>query len=89
VITQAQQLTRRAILDWVCVEYGNKEPKPKVRSPIDLDSDGFVAELKKVQRQGKAVHGGGLRGESVRSLEPTGFVGGRHRLPSASKQVPS
>ena len=48
-ITRAQQETRRAILDWLRVQYEIPKPSLKLQSPTGLDSDGFVAEVAKVR----------------------------------------
>lgn len=72
-ITESQQATRRSILDWLRVEYEIEKPTLKLRSPIDLDNDGFVAEVKKVRGKKKPLTAVGLkalRDEHARSLEP-------------------
>ena len=72
-ITANQQATRRTILDWLRVEYEIEKPTLKLQSPIDLDSDGFVAEVKKVRGKKKPLTAAGLkalRDEYARSLEP-------------------
>ena len=61
------------ILDWLRVEYEIEKPTLKLQSPIDLDSDGFVAEVKKVRGKKKPLTAAGLkalRDEYARSLEP-------------------
>ena len=48
-VAVGQQTTRGDILDWLKVEHGIAEPTTKLQNPIDLDSDAFVAEVKKVR----------------------------------------
>ena len=65
--------TRRDILDWLQVEYEIEKPTKKLKSPIDLDSDAFVAEVKKVRGKRKPLTAAGLKGlrdEYARSIEP-------------------
>jgi hypothetical protein len=72
-ITASQQATRRTMLDWLRVEYEIAKPTLKLQSPIDLDSDGFVAEVKKIRGKKKPQTAAGLkalRDEYARSLEP-------------------
>jgi len=73
-IASSQQSTRRAILDWLRVEYDIEKPTLKLRSLIDLDSDGFVAEVRKIRGKKKPLTAAGLkalRDEYTRSIEPT------------------
>ena len=72
-ITQAQQATRGAILDWLRVEYEVSKPSMKLRAPVELDCDSFVAEVKKVRGKKKPLSAAGLknlRDEHARSIEP-------------------
>ena len=72
-ITASQQATRRTVLDWLRVEYEIEKPTLKLQSPVDLDSDAFVAEVKKVRGKKKPLTAAGLkalRDEYARSLEP-------------------
>ena len=72
-ITANQQATRRTILDWLRVEYEIEKPTMKLQSPIDLDSDAFVAEVKKVRGKKKPLTAAGLkalRDEYARTIEP-------------------
>lgn len=72
-IARAQQATRHAILDWLRVEYEIEKPAWKLKAPIDLDSDTFVAAIKKVRGKKKPLTAAGLKGlrdEYARSLEP-------------------
>lgn len=46
-ITASQQQTVRNVLDWLRVEYTIAKPSQKLQSLINLDTDAFVAEVKK------------------------------------------
>jgi hypothetical protein len=48
-LTKAQQATVRDVLDWLRVEHEILEPSTKLRIPTSLDSEAFVAEVKKVR----------------------------------------
>ena len=72
-ITASQQQTQRTVLDWLRVEYAIEDPGQKLAALTDLDSDAFVAEVKK--RRGKkqpltAATLAALREEHTRSIEP-------------------
>ncbi len=72
-IVHSGQDTCRQLLDWLRVEYEIAKPSLKLQSPIDLDSDGFVAEVKKVRGKKKPLTAAGLmalREEYVRLIEP-------------------
>jgi hypothetical protein len=72
-IAQGQQENRRIVLDWLRVEHEVANPSLKLRSPIDLDSDGFVAEVKRARGKKKPLTAAGLkalRDEYTRLIEP-------------------
>ena len=72
-MTKGQQTTRRQILDWLRVEYEVEKATLKLQSPIDLDCDGFVSEVRKVRGKKKPLSAAGLanlRDEYARSIEP-------------------
>lgn len=72
-ITEAQQTTRREIVDWLRVQHEIEKPNMRLRAPVELDSDGFVAEVKKVRGKKKPLSAAGLknlRDEYARSIEP-------------------
>lgn len=72
-ITDAQQTTRREILDWLRVEQEIEKPSMKLRAPLELDCDGFVAEVKKGRGKKRPLSVAALkslREEYARSIEP-------------------
>lgn len=60
-LSQIQQRTVRDVLDWLKVEHEISEPTTKLQSPILLDSDSFVAEVKKVRGKRKPLSLAALR----------------------------
>ena len=71
--SQKQQRTRRQTLDWLQVEHEVEKPTLKLQSLLDLDCDGFVAEVKKVRGKKKPLSAAGLanlREEYARSIDP-------------------
>jgi len=52
---------RRDVLDWLRMEHEIAEPNTKLQSPTDLDSDGFVAEVKKIRGKKKPLSLAALR----------------------------
>ena len=72
-ITGMLHSTRRRLLDWLRVEYAVEKPSLKLQSPLGLDCDGFVAEVKKARGKKKILSAAalaGLREEYARSIEP-------------------
>jgi hypothetical protein len=72
-IRQSEQSVCRDILDWLRVEHEIEKASTKLQSPLGLDSDGFVAEVKKVRGRGKPLSAAALRNlreEYVRTIEP-------------------
>ena len=68
-----QQATCRDLLDWLRVEYGIVKPSLKLQSPLGLDSDAFVAEVKKLRGKKNPLSAPALkslREEYTRSIEP-------------------
>ena len=71
--TADRQYTRKALLDWLRVEYEIAKPSLKLQSPIGLDSDGLVSEVKKARGKKKPLTAPGLkalRDEYIRLIEP-------------------
>ena len=72
-IAKAQQVTNRDVLDWLKVEHEIVKPSMKLQSPIALDSDAFIAEVKKLRGRKKPLSLAGLRGlreEHARTIVP-------------------
>ncbi|MGO9111380.1 MAG: Eco57I restriction-modification methylase domain-containing protein, partial [Thermoguttaceae bacterium] len=72
-IAGKQQETRRVILDWLRLQYEIEKPSLKLQSPIDLDSDGFVAEVVKVRGKKKPLTAAALkalRDEHANTIQP-------------------
>jgi hypothetical protein len=72
-ITASQQQTVRSVLDWLRVEYAIQKPSQKLQSLIDLDTDAFVAEVKKGRGKKQpltAASLAALRDEHTRTIAP-------------------
>lgn len=72
-ISEAQNETRSQILDWLRVEHEIAKPNQKLQSPLGLDSDAFLAEVKKVRGKQKpltATAVKSLRDEYTETIEP-------------------
>jgi len=72
-ITAARQQTQRSVLDWLRVEYAIAKPSNRLQVLTDLDSDGFVAEVKRIRGRKLPLTAAGLqalREEFSRSIEP-------------------
>jgi hypothetical protein len=54
-ITAQQQGGRRAMLDWLAVEFGIEKPTQKLQDLVSLDADAFAAEVKKVRGRSKPL----------------------------------
>ena len=73
-IAQRQQATQHDLLDWLAVEYEIAKPTMKLQAPAQLDSDSFIAEVKKIRGKKKPLSAPAvksLREEYSRSIEPT------------------
>ncbi len=72
-ITERKQQTQRTVLDWLRVEYAIDKPSQKLQALTELDSDTFIAEVKRIRGQKlplTAASLAGLREEHARSIEP-------------------
>ena len=72
-ITSRQQQTQRTLLDWLRVEYAIEKPSNKFLSVSDLDSDTWVAEVKRIHGKKHPLSSAGLyalRDEYTRTIEP-------------------
>jgi hypothetical protein len=72
-IAEVSFTMRRSLLDWLRVEHEIEKPSQKLQSPTGLDSDAFVAEVKKLRGRSRPLSAAGvksLRDEYVRTIEP-------------------
>jgi hypothetical protein len=72
-ITSRQHQTQRTLLDWLRVEYAIEKPSNKLLALTDLDSDTWVAEVKRIRGKKRPLTAAGVRGlrdEYTRTLEP-------------------
>jgi len=72
-IRQSEQSVCRDILDWLRVEHQIEKPTTKLQSPLGLDSDSFVAEVKKLRGKKNPLSAAALRSlrdEYARTIEP-------------------
>ena len=61
------------MLDWLRVEYGLERPSNKLLALTELDSDAWVAEVKRLRGKKQPLTAAGLhalRAEYTRTLEP-------------------
>jgi hypothetical protein len=73
----SHQRTRRDILDWLKVEHGIAEPNSKLQDPINLASDEFIAEVKKLRGKKQPLSLAALRAlreEHSRTIVPAQAV---------------
>jgi methylase of polypeptide subunit release factors len=72
-ITATRQQTQSTILDWLRVEFAIEKPGNKLQSLTTLDSDAFVAEVKRVRGKKQPLTAAGLqalRQEHATTIEP-------------------
>ena len=72
-LIQGQQGSHRDLLDWLRIEHNIEKATTKLRSPADLDSDAFVAEVKKLRSKKNPLSAAALknlREEYTRTVEP-------------------
>ncbi|MDZ4782264.1 MAG: N-6 DNA methylase [Planctomycetia bacterium] len=72
-IAALQQCTRADLLDWLRVEHHVEKPSLKLQAPTELDSDAFVAEVKRVRGKKNSLSAAALkslRDEYTRTIEP-------------------
>jgi hypothetical protein len=72
-VAASQQRTRRDMLDWLKMEHDVAEPNAKLQNSLDLDSDAFIAEVKKVRGKKKPLSLAALRSlreEHERTIVP-------------------
>ena len=76
-IATTQRTTRQDALDWLKIEYDITEPSTKLQSPIELDSDALIAEVRKLRGKKKPLSLAGLRNlreEHERTIVPAQAV---------------
>ena len=64
---------RRTLLDWLRVEHSIEKAVLELQSPTELDSDAFVAEVKRIRGKKNPLSAAGLkslRDEHARTIEP-------------------
>jgi hypothetical protein len=69
--TSHQQQTQRTLLDWLRVEYAVEKPSNKLLAATELDSDAWVAEVKRIRGKKQALTAAGvhaLRAEYTRTI---------------------
>ena len=72
-ITSRQQQTQRTLLDWLRMEYAIEKPSNKLLAATELDSDTWVAEVKRIRGKKLPLTAAGvhaLRDEYTRTIEP-------------------
>jgi hypothetical protein len=76
-LAKGQQKTVRDLLDWLKVEYEIADPSMKLQSPIELECDALVAEVKKLRGKKKALSLAALRSlrdEHGRTIVPAQVI---------------
>ena len=72
-IAKSTRSTGRTLLDWLKVEFKIEKPSQKLQAALTLDSDGLVAEVKKLRGKKQPLSSSGLkalRDEFERSIVP-------------------
>jgi hypothetical protein len=72
-ITAVQHQTQRALLDWLRMEYAIEKPSNKLLAATELDSDTWVAEVKRIRGKKLPLTAAGVQGlreEYTRTIEP-------------------
>jgi hypothetical protein len=72
-IANLQFGTQKTVLDWLKVEYAIGKPSNKLLVAIDLDSDTWVGEVKRIRGKKLPLTAAGvhaLRDEHTRTIEP-------------------
>lgn len=60
-LSKGQQDAASSLLDWLKIEHEIPEPSNRLRNPFDLDSDDFIAEIRKVRGRKKPLSLAALR----------------------------
>jgi hypothetical protein len=72
-ITELHHEMRKTILDWLRMEHGIEKPSQKLQAAVELDSDAFVEEVRRVRGKRNPLSAAALknlREEYVRTIEP-------------------
>ena len=72
-IISRQQQTQSTLLDWLRVEYAIEKPSNKLLAATDLNSDTWVAEVKRIRGKKQPLSSTGLhalRDEHTRTIAP-------------------
>ena len=72
-VAESHHAMRRTILDWLRVEHDIEKANLKLQSPTGLDSDAFVAEVKRIRGKKNPLSAAALkslRDEHTRTIEP-------------------
>ncbi|HEX6962937.1 MAG TPA: hypothetical protein VF175_13790 [Lacipirellula sp.] len=72
-ITSSQLSMQTVMLDWLRIEHGIEKPSLKLQSIVELDSDAFVAEVKRIRGKKNPLSVAALkslRDEHARTIEP-------------------
>ncbi|MFZ4780637.1 MAG: hypothetical protein ACOYM3_35230 [Terrimicrobiaceae bacterium] len=72
-LTEKIDSMTRTVLDWLRVEYAIEKSGNKLQCLTDLDSDSFVAEVKRIRGKKRTLTAAGLsalREEYTRTIEP-------------------
>jgi hypothetical protein len=72
-LAEQAQSTRRTLLDWIQVQHEVTTPSTRLRDPIGLTSDAFVAEVQKARGKRKGLSSAALkslRDEYAQTIEP-------------------
>jgi len=78
-ITAEQQAGRRAMLDWLRLEFGIEKPSQKLQDVARLDADALAAEVKKARGRSKPLSVAEvkrLKGEHVTTVAPLQTLAG-------------
>jgi len=72
-ITTSYHATRKTILDWLRVEHSIEKASLKLQAPAELDSDTFIAEVRRIRGKKRPLSAAALkslRDEYAQTIEP-------------------
>jgi hypothetical protein len=82
-ISQNQQQLIRDLLNWIAVEHGIEKPSMRLQSPLALDAEGLIAEVKKLRGKKRSMSLAGLRSlreEHDRTIAPAQAIAREGRI---------